>query len=49
MRQFPYPDAEAKKEIAQIGYKRWWKTAKKQIGVLHRVSWYRIILEYKFS
>ena len=39
MRQFPFPDAKSREDIAQMGYKRWWKIAKKEIGDLHKVSW----------
>jgi len=39
MRQFPFPDARAREEIAHLGYKQWWKNAKKEIGDLHKVSW----------
>jgi hypothetical protein len=45
MRQFPYPDKQARDEIATRGYQAWWKQALESVGELHRVNWYRIVLD----
>ncbi|TAQ90570.1 hypothetical protein B7494_g1097 [Chlorociboria aeruginascens] len=45
MRQFPYPDRDAKAEIMRIGYKQWWAKAKTGLGPLHQVDWYRVVLD----
>lgn len=45
MKQFPYPDAEGRVKIQQGGYKKWWETAKKEMGDLHHIQWYRVVLD----
>jgi len=45
MRQFPFPDQKARESIAQMGYKKWWKNAAKCLGDLHKVQWYRVVLD----
>jgi hypothetical protein len=45
MKQFPFPDEKARQDIAQIGYKKWWKRAVSQMGELHSVNWYRVVLD----
>jgi SNF2 family DNA or RNA helicase len=45
MKQFPYPDQKARDSIAQMGYKKWWKQACKNLGDLHKIEWYRVVLD----
>jgi len=45
MRQFPYPDKQARIEIESRGYQAWWKQALENVGDLHRVNWYRVVLD----
>lgn len=45
MRQFPFPDQKDREKIAQIGYKKWWKKASKNMGDLFTVYWYRVVLD----
>ncbi|TVY51440.1 Helicase-like transcription factor CHR28 [Lachnellula cervina] len=45
MRQFPYPDKKERSIIETIGYRKWWKQAMQHVGVLHRVNWYRVVLD----
>jgi hypothetical protein len=45
MRQFPYPDKKERLAIETIGYQQWWKQALENVGDLHRVNWYRIVLD----
>jgi SNF2 family DNA or RNA helicase len=45
MNQFPFPDQKARESIAQMGYKKWWRHACKSLGDLHKVSWYRVVLD----
>ncbi|CZS91311.1 related to protein RIS1 [Rhynchosporium graminicola] len=43
--QFPFPNKEGKLEIARDGYQSWHKKAVANMGVLHRVNWYRVVLD----
>ncbi len=45
MKQFPFPDKEGRMQIARVGYKAWWKGAIQNMGLLHRVNWYRVVLD----
>lgn len=45
MKQFPFPDRKERERIVHIGYQRWWKEALEGLGVLHQVSWYRVVLD----
>jgi hypothetical protein len=45
MKQFPFPDGKARAQISTQGYKKWWKTAEKGLGDLHKVHWYRVVLD----
>jgi SNF2 family DNA or RNA helicase len=45
MKQFPFPDKEGRERIARIGYKNWWKDAERNLGPLHHVNWYRVVLD----
>jgi SNF2 family DNA or RNA helicase len=45
MKQFPFPDQKARESISQMGYKKWWKKASKTLGDLHKVKWYRVVLD----
>ena len=45
MRQFPFPDQKAREAIALMGYPKWLKKAMKELGDLHRVQWYRVVLD----
>ncbi|PMD36328.1 hypothetical protein L207DRAFT_435119 [Hyaloscypha variabilis F] len=45
MKQFPFPDKEGREKIARIGYQKWWKTAMYELGDLHCVNWYRVVLD----
>ncbi|KAH8678935.1 SNF2 family N-terminal domain-containing protein [Tricladium varicosporioides] len=45
MRQFPFPDKQGRELIGQIGYKMWWKQAVEDLGDLHQVNWYRVVLD----
>ncbi|TVY73260.1 putative ATP-dependent helicase [Lachnellula suecica] len=45
MKQFPYPNKQEREEIQRIGYQRWWKQALEHVGDLHKVNWYRIVLD----
>ncbi|TVY39756.1 putative ATP-dependent helicase, partial [Lachnellula occidentalis] len=45
MRQFPYPDKKERLIIETIGYRKWWMQAMQQVGDLHTVNWYRIVLD----
>ncbi|KAI6708159.1 hypothetical protein JHW43_009312 [Diplocarpon mali] len=45
MKQFPFPDKRGRLEIERVGYKRWWKGALKNMGSLHQVNWYRVVLD----
>ncbi|KAL2066010.1 hypothetical protein VTL71DRAFT_2081 [Oculimacula yallundae] len=44
-RQFPFPDKEGKMEIARDGYQSWSDKAVENMGVLHLVNWYRVVLD----
>lgn len=45
-RQFPYPDKEQRQQIKATSYDKWWAdTGSKLIGDLHRVNWYRVVLD----
>ncbi|PQE14945.1 dna repair rad5 protein [Rutstroemia sp. NJR-2017a WRK4] len=45
MKQFPFPDRAAREKIAHSGYKSWWDGAVKDLGVLHRINWRRVVLD----
>jgi SNF2 family DNA or RNA helicase len=45
MRQFPFPDQEGREKITRVGYNKWWKTAMLDLGDLHKVNWYRVVLD----
>jgi hypothetical protein len=45
MKQFPFPDRAAREKISQSGYKSWWNDAVKDIGILHRMNWRRVVLD----
>jgi SNF2 family DNA or RNA helicase len=48
MKQFPFPDKEDREKITRIGspgYKNWWKGAMHELGSLHLVNWYRVVLD----
>jgi SNF2 family DNA or RNA helicase len=45
MKQFPFPDDKGKAEIAAHGYQKWWRKARKNLGVLHQIHWYRVVLD----
>jgi SNF2 family DNA or RNA helicase len=45
MRQLPFPDQKNRSEIAKLGYKTWVKNAHAQLGDLHKVFWYRVVLD----
>jgi SNF2 family DNA or RNA helicase len=45
MKEFPFPNKKERAEIARIGYERWSKGAIQNLGVLHQVSWYRVVLD----
>ncbi|KAI9051714.1 hypothetical protein LZ554_004754 [Drepanopeziza brunnea f. sp. 'monogermtubi'] len=45
MKQFPFPDTEGRLVIAKHGYKKWWKRAIENMGVLHQINWYRVVLD----
>jgi SNF2 family DNA or RNA helicase len=45
MRQFPYPDQESRDRISGMGCKKWWKEARQKMGDLHKVTWYRVVLD----
>lgn len=45
MKQFPYPNKDDIAKIESKGYGKWWKDAIKTAGDLHKVNWYRIVLD----
>jgi hypothetical protein len=45
MAQFPFPDKHAREDIAHMGHAKWWRKAKKNLGDLHKVDWYRVVLD----
>ncbi|TVY33570.1 putative ATP-dependent helicase, partial [Lachnellula subtilissima] len=45
MRQFPFPDKKERLIIEEIGWRKWWIEAIQHVGDLHKVSWYRIVLD----
>ncbi|KAH7409732.1 SNF2 family N-terminal domain-containing protein [Cadophora sp. MPI-SDFR-AT-0126] len=45
MKQFPFPDKEGRLEIARKGYPAWLKGAVENMGLLHQVNWYRVVLD----
>jgi len=45
MKQFPFPDKEGRLEIARNGYPAWRKGAVENMGLLHQVNWYRVVLD----
>lgn len=45
MKQFPFPDEKGREDIANFGYKRWWKNAHDNLGPLHRINWRRVVLD----
>ena len=45
MRQMPFPDQKTLKEIGKRGYANWLKKAYDQLGPLHKISWYRVVLD----
>jgi hypothetical protein len=45
MKQFPFPDKSAREIISEIGYKAWWKRAICELGPLHQVNWFRVVLD----
>lgn len=45
MKQFPYPDAKARVLIQQMGYQKWWSMAMNEMGDLHHIPWYRVVLD----
>jgi SNF2 family DNA or RNA helicase len=45
MKQFPFPDRDGREKIARFGYKDWWKTAMQDLGDLHQINWYRVVLD----
>ncbi|KAH6718269.1 SNF2 family N-terminal domain-containing protein [Leptodontidium sp. MPI-SDFR-AT-0119] len=45
MKQFPFPDKEGRLEIARNGYPAWRKGALENMGLLHQVNWYRVVLD----
>jgi hypothetical protein len=45
MKQFPFPDKSARERISEIGYKAWWKQAICELGPLHQVNWFRVVLD----
>ncbi|CZR69452.1 related to protein RIS1 [Phialocephala subalpina] len=45
MKQFPYPDNEGRQKIQEGGYEKWWEDAKQEMGNLHRIQWYRVVLD----
>ncbi|KAE8441985.1 hypothetical protein EG329_004111 [Mollisiaceae sp. DMI_Dod_QoI] len=45
MKQFPYPDAKNREKIQAMGYHAWWKVAIKEMGDLHHINWYRVVLD----
>ncbi|KAH7309256.1 SNF2 family N-terminal domain-containing protein [Rhexocercosporidium sp. MPI-PUGE-AT-0058] len=45
MKQFPFPDREGRLEIARNGYPAWCKDALENMGMLHRVNWFRVVLD----
>ncbi|KAH8594411.1 SNF2 family N-terminal domain-containing protein [Bisporella sp. PMI_857] len=45
MQQFPFPNQKGREEIARVGYAKWWKKASRSLGILHRITWYRVVLD----
>lgn len=45
MRQFPYPDQKERERIAHMGHQKWWAKVQKDMGPLHQVEWYRVVLD----
>ena len=46
MRQFPWPDDKTEKRlIKSIGFDNWLKQVYDEAGVLHQISWYRVVLD----
>ena len=45
MRQMPFPDQKTLNEIGKRGYANWLKKAYDQLGPLHKISWYRVVLD----
>jgi SNF2 family DNA or RNA helicase len=45
MKQFPFPSKEDRHWIQEHGYDKWWATAKEGLGDLHKVVWFRVVLD----
>jgi SNF2 family DNA or RNA helicase len=46
MRQIPWPeDKEGRKLLKGIGFEKWLQEFGGQVGVLHQISWYRVVLD----
>lgn len=45
MKTFPFPNKKNRDEIAADGYQKWWERVKNEIGVVHQVNWYRVVLD----
>jgi SNF2 family DNA or RNA helicase len=46
MRQFPFPNHKDRVEIGKMGYNEWWKkVVESQLGDLHSIHWYRVVLD----
>jgi len=48
MKQFPFPDKEDREKITLTGspgYKDWRKSTMRELGNLHLVNWYRVVLD----
>lgn len=45
MRQMPFPNQESRDDIADVGYENWFNAAKDKLGELHKVDWYRVVLD----
>ena len=47
MKQFPWPSREDREKINRTpdGYTKWWKDAYVHRGDLHKIDWYRVVLD----
>lgn len=46
MNSYPYPSEEEKKLINRPGgHDRWVAIAREKQGILHKITWYRIVLD----
>lgn len=45
MKQFPFPDKAGRSFIAEHGYDKWWEDAIENMGPLHQINWYRVVLD----